>query len=125
MKGIEIDVRSGNSTRNRIPGGTAPLTGNGLETLLRVGSEQYQLGNFAAAGRSYEQALRSGGDAIILNQRIGQAYSRLGRNSEAADAYRRCISACEAAIANGTGNRARHEAVKSTAEQALKVLQGG
>jgi tetratricopeptide (TPR) repeat protein len=93
--------------------------------LQRVGTEQYQLGNYAAAARSYEQAVREGGDAIVLNQRIGQSYSRLGRNSEAAEAYRRCIAACDAAIASGRGNRGRQESVKATAEQALKVLQGG
>lgn len=127
MKGIEIQVRSGggNGNSGRAPGGPAPLGGNGLEMLQRVGTEQYQLGNYAAAARSYEQAVSAGGDAIVLNQRIGQSYSRLGRNSEAAEAYRRCIAACDAAIASGRGNRGRQESVKATAEQALKVLQGG
>lgn len=126
-KGIEISVRSGgNGGGNRVPGGSAPVNNsNGLEMLQRVGTEQYTLGNYDAAARSYEQAVRQGGDAIVLNQRLGQSYARLGRNSDAAAAYRRCIEACDAAIASGRGNKARHESVKATAEQALKVLQGG
>jgi tetratricopeptide (TPR) repeat protein len=126
-KGIVISVRSGggNGSSGRAPGGPATVGNNGLEMLQRVGTEQYQLGNYGPAARNYEQALSAGGDPIVLNQRIAQSYSRLGRNSEAAEAYRRCIAACDSAIANGRGNRARHESVKATAEQALKVLQGG
>lgn len=124
-KGIEISVRSGGGNGSRVPGGPSALNSNGLEMLQRVGTEQYQLGNYDAAARSYEQAVRQGGDAIVLNQRLGQSYARLGRASDAAAAYRRCIEACDSAIANGRGNRARHESVKATAEQALKVLQGG
>jgi tetratricopeptide (TPR) repeat protein len=124
---IEISVRGGAPAPrgNEAPRGTTPINENGLETLMRVGSQQYQIGNYSAAARNYEQAVRSGGDAIILNQRLGQAYERLGRTSEAADAYRRCIAACDAAMAGGRGDRSRLEQRKATAQQALKVLQGG
>lgn len=127
MSGIEITVTRTPGTRpNPAAGGSTPvMNSNGLETLVRVGSQSYQLGNYNQAAKSYEQALLAGGDRIILNQRIGQSYERLGRSSDAAAAYKACIAACEAAISSGKGNRSRLESVKASAEQALKVLQGG
>jgi hypothetical protein len=119
-----ISVRSGGGA-SRTVGGSEPIGGNGLQALLRVGSQQYQMGNFAGAAKSYEQAVRAGGDAIILNRRLGQAYERLGRNSDAADAYRRCISAIDSAISSGRGNKDTLTSTREVCEQALKVLQGG
>lgn len=123
MRGITIKVTR--PKNNPADGGSSVIDSNGLEALLRVGSQQYSLGNYSQSARSYEQALRAGADPIIVNQRIGNSYSQLGRNSEAAEAYRACIAACNAAIASGRGNKSRLESVKATAEQALRVVQGG
>jgi len=118
---IQIDVKRG----SRSSGGGEAVNGNGLESLLRVGSQQYQLGNYSAAARSYEQALRAGGDGVILNRRLGMAYDRLGRTGEAADSYRRAISAIDAAIASGRGNKETLGNTRDLCEQALRTLGGG
>lgn len=120
-----IDIKLHNGPTRRVIGGSEPISGNGLETLVRVGSQQFALGNYGGAAKSYEQAVRSGGDQVILNQRLGQAYERLNRNSEASEAYRRSITAIDREIAAGRGNRQRLEQVKEVCQQAIKVLQGG
>lgn len=123
--GIFITVhKSGNG--GPAAGGAEPASGtNGLEALLRVGNQQYQLGNFGGAVKSYEQALQAGGDSIVLNRRLALAYEKLGRRSDAADSYRKCISAIDAALAAGRGNRDSLTSTKEVCDQALKVLQGG
>ncbi|AIE83621.1 tetratricopeptide repeat protein [Fimbriimonas ginsengisoli] len=122
----QINVRPGTSRPpNRTNAGAEPVGVTGLEALVRVGSQQFQLGNYAGAAKSYEQAVRGGGDGVILNRRLAQAYERLGRTSDASDAYRRCISAIDSALASGRGNRDNLSNTRSLCEQALKVLQGG
>lgn len=122
---IEINVRSGGGSIPRPAGNPEPSGANGLDTMLRVGTQQFQMGNYSGAAKLFEQALRSGGDAVVLNQRLGQAYSQLGRNGEAIQAYQNCIKAADSALSSGRGNKSRLATVKETAEQALKVLQGG
>jgi len=122
---IEISVhRGGGSTRGSI-GGSEPVTSTGVDAMTRVGNQQFLMGNFEGAVKSYEQAVQSGGDAIALNRRLGQAYERLGRNSDAVGAYQRCMSAIDGALASGKGDKDRLASTRGVCEQAVKVLQGG
>jgi tetratricopeptide (TPR) repeat protein len=119
---IEINVTSGN---RQLPGGSQSVGANGLEALVRVARDQFQLGNYAAAASSYERALKMGGDPATINQRLGQAYERLGRTGDAINAYNRAAAAYEAALNSGRGSRDRNQAGLDSSRQALRVLQGG
>jgi len=100
-------------------------TAGGAEALMRTGVQQYQLGNYNAAAGTLERALGSGADPVSVNQRLGQAYEKLGKAENAATAYKRAIAAGEAAIAGGKGNRDRIQSAVDVCRQALRVLQGG
>lgn len=117
---ISISLHSGSAGP-----GASSIDGNGVEALVRTGTQQYLLNNYSAAATSFERALRNGGDAISLNQRLADSYEKLGRNSEAAAAYGRAIEACRSALGSGKGNKDRIQSVMNTCTQALKVLQGG
>ena len=60
-----------------------------------------------------------------LNLRLAQAYSRLGRNSDAASAYERSRSAAVAALAGGKGDKERLQAARDAADAGLKTVKGG
>lgn len=110
---------------DRLPGGgTNASSTNGVEALVRTGTQQYQVGNYGGAANTLERALNSGADPVSVNQRLAQAYERSGRKSDAIGAYSRAIAAAEGAIASGRGNRGRLEAAIESCKAALKVLQG-
>lgn len=121
----EIDIKVSRGTRP-LAGGSTSVSGGAMDaaSYVRIGRQQYQLGNYSGAAASYERALNSGGDAVSINQRLGQAYDRLGRASDAAGAYQRAISAADAAIAGGRGDKDRLQAVKDACQSALRALQG-
>lgn len=121
---IEIQVSGGSK---RAGGGTiVPETHtNGAVAYARVGTERFELGDYAGAAANLEKAVASGGDAVELNRRLAQAYSRLGRNSEAAAAYERCRSAAAAALASGKGDKERLQAARDAAEAGLRTVKGG
>lgn len=124
---IEINVRhsgSGSARPSMNGGGETSVSGNGVEALTRAGAQQYQIGNYAGAARSYEQAIRGGGDAITLNRRLAQSLQAMGRSGEAADAYRKCINAIDNALAAGRGNKESLTSTRDLCQQALKVLPG-
>jgi Tfp pilus assembly protein PilF len=77
--------------------------------------DKFLSGDFEGAAVAYEKLLSSGGDPGLTNQRLAQCYEKLGRKSEAKEAYRRAIAAFEA-----KGNQDALE----TCRQALKVLGG-
>jgi len=79
-------------------------------------------GDFAEAARQYELALAQGADVASTNQRLAQAYERLGRKSDAAAAYRRAIAAYESRVASGGSER--DKASLETCRNALKLLGG-
>lgn len=121
----QITVRSGGGPSKGATSGSEPVGSTGIDAMTRVGNQQFLMGNFAAAAKSYEQAVQSGGDAVSLNRRLGQAYERLGRNSDAVTAYQRCMSAIDSAISSGRGDKERLASTRGVCEQAVKVLQGG
>jgi len=121
----QITVRGGGSAGKGATSGSEPVGSTGIDAMTRVGNQQFLMSNFAAAAKSYEQAIQSGGDAVTLNRRLGQTYERLGRNSDAVNAYQRCMSAIDGAIASGRGDKERLASTRGVCEQAVKVLQGG
>ncbi|MDR3689077.1 MAG: tetratricopeptide repeat protein [Fimbriimonas sp.] len=119
---IEINLSSGASRPSF--GGSQSVSTGGISALVHVGMQRFQLGQFSAAASTFEQALKSGGDQITLNQRLGQCYDNLGRKNDAVEAYKRGIAACQSALASGTGNRDGIQKRLDSCQQALKVLQG-
>jgi tetratricopeptide (TPR) repeat protein len=122
---VEINVHRGTNNVPRAGGESSPrVNQNGLEALTRAAYNQFQLGEYAAAAGSFERALQSGGDAVTLNQRLGQAYERLGRLGDAIEAYRRSVRAGEAAIAGGAANPGRIKDAVESSRSALNKLGG-
>ena len=120
---IDIKISSGGP---RVPaGGSATNDANGLEALQRTARQQYQLGKYADAARSYEQMLRFGGDSGSTNQRLGQCYEKLGKSAEASTAYTRAIGALELSLKSGKGDAGRTQAALDACRQALKIVKGG
>jgi tetratricopeptide (TPR) repeat protein len=124
----EIKVHNG-PVRNAPANGSQPanaggLGSNGVEALSRTGYQQYMNGSFSAAATSFEKALHGGGDAIRLNQRLGEAYEKLGRTSDAISAYTRAVTACQEALQSGRGNKASIQATLDACQLAGKVLGG-
>lgn len=118
---IEINVRR----RERPLGGSEPIPDpDRAETHLRAARQSFLLGEFDRAARSYEQALRAGADPASVNQRLGQVYANMNRREDAIRAYERAISAFEASLRSGTGDRARIEASLEAARQAVRNLRG-
>jgi tetratricopeptide (TPR) repeat protein len=120
-KGIEITIHKG---QQRPVGGSEPIQDNptgGLAGLMKSAQEQYLLGQYAKAAATYEAALRAGGDAGRVNQRIGQCYERIGKTAEAIAAYTRAEAALQASVSAGrTSAKATLDAVRS----ALRNLRG-
>lgn len=118
---MDIRISSGQAR----PGSDQALDTNGVEALVRTARGQYQVGNYQAAATTYERAIRAGADPTLMNQRLAQCYEKLGRTSDAADAYSRAIGAIERAISSGKGNKDRLLAALESSKQALKNIQGG
>ena len=120
---VEIKISQGGGRKNSF-GGTESFNAGGASALDKIGIQRYQLGSYGAAATSFEQALRSGGDQVTLNQWLARCYGNMGRKSDQIDAYKRCVTACQAAIAGGSGNKDRIHSILDTCQQELKVLQG-
>lgn len=112
---IEIEVSKGSPNRGNGGGAEAPINGNGRQALLATARSQMQSGNYSAAANTYERALRAGADSGSTNQRLGQCYTNMGRNSDAIAAYTRAASSFEK-----SGNSQGVDACR----QAIKVLGG-
>lgn len=119
---INIEVRR---SSNNLPGGASSTDSMSASTLVRVARQQFQVGNYSGAASAFERALANGADPISINQRLGQAYERLGRSGDAVAAYNRAITAAGAAINSGRGDREHLTTIQDSCKQALKVLQGG
>jgi tetratricopeptide (TPR) repeat protein len=119
-----IDIRV--SSRPQTVGGSVSLPDeNEADALMRSAQQQVLLGRFDNASKMYERALAAGADPKRANQRLAQCYERLGKKREAIEAYGRAISAFEAAIASGQGDKASLSAGLGACRAALKLLQGG
>lgn len=105
--------------------GTPGEARNQAEALVQTARQQFQMGDYARAADAYEKALAAGADPASVNQRLGQAYERLNRRSDAISAYNRSVRAFEAALQAGKGDPARLRAGLNAAQQALRQLQGG
>ncbi|RYG26360.1 tetratricopeptide repeat protein [bacterium] len=122
---IDIKVSSGGSRRTGGSDTIPESRTNGAAAYARVGTERFGLGDYAGAATNLEKAVAGGGDAVQLNLRLAQAYSRLGRNSDAASAYERSRQAADAAIASGKGDKDRLQAARDAAEAGLRTVRGG
>lgn len=119
-----IEIRRSNPNRPIKGSGSQDVSqpsGNGTQALLRTAREQYMLGKYDNAARTYERALESGANAGSVNQRLGQCYEKLGRQSEAISAYSKAVNYYEGASKSDGSKSQALEACK----QALKVLKGG
>jgi tetratricopeptide (TPR) repeat protein len=120
-----VDIQISKGARQSFGGSTdASGPAGGASAMDKVGIQRFRLGNYASAAASFEQALRSGGDDVTINQWLGRCYDRLGRKSDEIEAYKRCVAACQNAINKGSGNKDRLRPILDTCQQELKVLQG-
>jgi tetratricopeptide (TPR) repeat protein len=118
-QGIEINVHKPAS--NGGGGADANANEGGLTTLMKVAQDKFQLGKYGESAAAYEKALRMGGDAGRINQRLGQCYQHLNRTSDAIAAYSRAESALQSAL---NGGRASAKAPLESVRQALQTLRG-
>lgn len=124
---INITVHKNNSSGlgGAQPIGDSPAPNrNGVEALVRAGMQQFLAQDYSTAAGTLEKALQGGGDPIRINQRLGQAYERLGRTSDAIAAYTRAVAACQKALSNGVGDRTSIQSVLNSCQSAGKVLGG-
>jgi len=122
---ISIEVTKGGPKR---AGGSETIPDsrtNGAAAYARVGTERFGLGDYAGAATNLEKAVQGGGDAVQLNLRLAQAYSRLGRNSDAAQAFERSRSAADVALKSGKGDKERLTAARDAADAGLRTVRGG
>ncbi len=122
---IEITTHTGSSRPVNGGSDNVESTAGGAAALTSTANQRYLVGNFSGAVDLFEKAIRAGGDATVLNQRLGQSYEKLGKRSEAVNAYTRAIRACEGAISSGRGNRSTLEARLEACRTAIKVINGG
>ncbi len=119
-----INIKVSKPPENR--GGTVEVPdGKEAESLTRAARQQFQLGKYANAAKLYEQALKAGADPGYSNQRLGFCYERLGNSESAKTAYGRAISAFEAALRSGAGNKDSLESALESCRAAQRRLQGG
>ncbi|MBX3117711.1 MAG: tetratricopeptide repeat protein [Fimbriimonadaceae bacterium] len=120
---IEITVDNGNKPN---AGGSVPVENNQnqMQALMQTARQQYLTGKYDLAAKTYEQALRAGADSATTNQRLGQCYEKLNRDSDAIQAYSRAVQAAQSQMANG-GNKERLQNLIDSCQQAMRVLRGG
>lgn len=118
-----IDIRISNPQSGA--GGASNLPDEKqAETLIRTGLQQYQAGRYANSARSFEGALKAGADPGRTNQRLAQAYDKLGQTADAIAAYTRAIASLEAQVKSGKGGAGAQASLESC-KAALQVLKGG
>jgi tetratricopeptide (TPR) repeat protein len=124
---IHIDVHADGASRIGSSGSQAVGSNNAgpAQMYYRVGEERLLSGNYSGAATAFEQALKNGGDPILLNHYLGRTYRSLGRNSDAIAAFQRAIDASNQALTSGQGNPARIRGYKDADESAITQLRGG
>ncbi|HTQ09986.1 MAG TPA: tetratricopeptide repeat protein, partial [Fimbriimonadaceae bacterium] len=120
---MDIQVVSGKPGAKGLGSGAAGHP-NGVEALLRTAGAEFQTRDYASAATSYERALRAGANPGTANQRLAECYEQLGRNADAVAAYNRAISALQADLDSGRGDKTRTSSALDVCKQAVKVLGG-
>jgi tetratricopeptide (TPR) repeat protein len=118
---IEIQVSHPRGVATSGAEGASP---NQLQALTRAAREQFLLGRYDSAARSYERALAAGGDQASINQRLGMCYERLGKSGEAVAAYNRAANAYQVALNSGQGDSRRLKSGLDSCRQAIRMLKG-
>jgi len=94
--------------------------GTSLKALVRTADQQLLTGNYDSAARSLEQAKSRGGDDGSLSKKLALCYDKLGKRTEAIQAYRDAKRQLESKAASDPVAKSRLESVN----QALKNLGG-
>jgi serine/threonine-protein kinase len=68
------------------------------DTFSNMGTLYFQMGDFVKAANAYEGSLLIRPTSAITNRNLGDAYTRLGRQREARDAYRRAVTQAEGEV---------------------------
>jgi tetratricopeptide (TPR) repeat protein len=118
---IEIRVRNSGGSAS----GGSVRTDGAANAMMNTARQQQLTDNMAGATGSLEKARDAGADPVFVNQRLGMNYARAGKKAEAIDAYQKAISAGNAALASGRGDKARVQKAIDFCNQALKVLKSG
>lgn len=92
--------------------------------LIAVARDAFLKGEYARAADAYEKALKAGATKGATYQRLAQCYDKLGRKSDAINAYERAIAAFQAMLANGSGDTDRINTAIESCRTALKNLRG-
>jgi len=86
---VGVLVRRAADDRASLPGErTAALAGRDPVAVLRLGDTYFGYRDFAAAIELYRAALSKGGDANVINTRLGAALALAGQRAEAETAFR-------------------------------------
>lgn len=117
---IEMKVNPGSS--NNSSGGTA-VDNLSAEQLIQKARNLYVQENYAGAAAAYEQAIKAGANTGATYQRLAQCYEKLGKRSNAIQAYRQAISAFDSQIARGNASSSVR-AAKESCEKAIAALGG-
>lgn len=112
-----VDIRPSESQPETVGGSDVVRTGTPAAA-MRAAQQAFLAGDYAKAAELYETVLQRGGDPGIGNQRLAQCYDRLGRKSEAIQAYRRALEAFS------SRSTAQAQSAAEACRQALKVLGG-
>lgn len=118
---VDIKVSQPAGTADSSQASSSP---NMLQALMKTGRDQFLLGHFDASSRSYESALRAGGDAATINQRLGMCYEKLGKADAAIAAYSRAATAFQGELSSGQGDSKRLKSGLDSCKQAIKLLKG-
>jgi Flp pilus assembly protein TadD len=126
---IEIQVTHRNAGGGKNGGGPVAAADAGgdpneLQALLKSARNEFLLGHYESASKSYQRAATAGGDSGSISQRLGMCYQKMGKPDQAEIAYTHAISSYEAAINSGTGDSKRLKSALDSCKQALKLLKG-
>jgi tetratricopeptide (TPR) repeat protein len=117
-----VDIKV-SSNPNKSGSGSVPIREpQGVEALVRTANQQFLVGKYDQAARTYSEAINQGGASPSVYQRLAQCEEALGKRAEAASAYRKAIALLESRLANG--GSARDASALEACRQALKLIEG-
>jgi len=74
------------------------------DTFSNIGTIQYGFGDYAKAAAAYEGSILIRPQSAITHRNLGDAYSRLGRSSDARQAYRKAVEQGQVEVSLGPAN---------------------